>query len=256
MQTPTIFDFEGHAFAPQLDEVGEPWFPATETARILGYANPRDAILTHVESEDVAKRDSLTAGGVQQTNFINEFGLYALVLNSKLESAKKFKRWVTSEVLPSIRKHGAYVAPTDDVERLKRQREYTRKELARNESRINALELENSRLVVKVEVMEDDLQKAKVRIDEETRIADEATARLVSKEFEVFEPVTGFETEFPDGEIAPPRLRRIMLKVGLDSADAKYLHGIAKDLLKARRLRTIYVQVAEKLRAIQSETTT
>lgn len=88
----------------------EPWFVGKDVAEILGYSNPRDAISKHVDSEDknsVAIRDGITRGNPNQT-VINESGLYCLVLSSKLPSAKKFKRWVTSEVLPALRKTGQY----------------------------------------------------------------------------------------------------------------------------------------------------
>ena len=88
----------------------EPWFVGKDVAEILGYSNPRDAISKHVDSEDkntVAIRDGITRGNPNQT-VINESGLYSLVLSSKLPSAKKFKRWVTSEVLPALRKTGQY----------------------------------------------------------------------------------------------------------------------------------------------------
>lgn len=86
----------------------EPWFVAKDVTNILGYSNSRDAINKHVDDEDkgVAKCDTL--GGTQNLTTINESGLYSLVLSSKLPNAKQFKRWVTSEVLPSIRKYGAY----------------------------------------------------------------------------------------------------------------------------------------------------
>lgn len=86
----------------------EPMFVGKDVAEILGYSNPRDALAKHVDDEDkgVAKCDTL--GGVQDLTVINESGLYSLILSSKLPKAKKFKRWVTSEVLPSIRKHGVY----------------------------------------------------------------------------------------------------------------------------------------------------
>ncbi|MDU1264470.1 MAG: BRO family protein [Peptostreptococcus sp.] len=87
----------------------EPWFVGKDVASALGYSNYRDALNKHVESEDkgVAKCDTL--GGNQDMSVINESGLYSLIFGSKLESAKKFKKWVTSEVLPSIRKHGFYM---------------------------------------------------------------------------------------------------------------------------------------------------
>ncbi len=89
---------------------GEPWLVGKDVAEALGYSNPRDAVARHVDPEDkgVAKCDTL--GGGQSLTIINESGLYSLVLSSKLPGAKKFRRWVTSEVLPSIRKHGGYIA--------------------------------------------------------------------------------------------------------------------------------------------------
>ncbi len=88
---------------------GEPYLVGKDVAEILGYANPRKAIIDHVDKEDktdgVTIRDSI--GRKQNPVCINESGFYSLVLSSKLPNAKKFQRWVTSEVLPSIRKHGA-----------------------------------------------------------------------------------------------------------------------------------------------------
>ena len=92
---------------------GEPWFVGKDVAEVLGYRNPRDTVGKHVDEEDkvdgVAIRDSM--GREQYPVLINESGLYSLVLSSKLPSAKKFKRWITTEVIPSIRKHGAYMTP-------------------------------------------------------------------------------------------------------------------------------------------------
>lgn len=92
---------------------GAPFFVGKDVAVILGYSNPRDAICKHVDEEDkgVAKCDTL--GGVQDVVFINESGLYSLILRSKLSKARQFKRWITSEVLPAIRKHGIYA--TDEL---------------------------------------------------------------------------------------------------------------------------------------------
>lgn len=87
----------------------EPWFVGKDVATALGYAKPLNALSTHVEKDDSLKQgitDSL--GREQETIFINESGLYALIFGSKLDSAKRFKRWVTSEVLPVIRKTGSY----------------------------------------------------------------------------------------------------------------------------------------------------
>lgn len=102
------FYFNGDAVRTLLRD-NEPYFVGKDVAEILGYSNPRDALSKHVDSDDkgVAKCDTL--GGTQQTTIINESGLYSLILSSKLPDAKKFKHWVTSEVLPTIRKHGAYM---------------------------------------------------------------------------------------------------------------------------------------------------
>lgn len=88
----------------------EPWLVGKDVAETLGYSNTRKAIADHVDGEDKGVTKCDTPGGVQELTVINESGLYSLVLSSKLPSAKKFRRWVTSEVLPSIRKNGGYIA--------------------------------------------------------------------------------------------------------------------------------------------------
>lgn len=93
------------------DEAGEPLFCAADLCRALGYSNPRKAIADHVDEGDVTKRDTPTASGVQNMTFVNESGMYSLIFGSRLDSAKAFKRWVTSVVLPAIRKTGAYIGP-------------------------------------------------------------------------------------------------------------------------------------------------
>jgi prophage antirepressor-like protein len=87
-----------------------PWFVANDVATAMGYKNPRQAIASHVDKEDVQKLDTLTEGCKQKVSHINESGVYALVFGSKKPEAKAVKRWVTSEVLPSIRKTGSYTA--------------------------------------------------------------------------------------------------------------------------------------------------
>lgn len=90
---------------------GEPWFAAKDICVALGYTNSRKAIIDHVDSEDRGVTKCDTLGGAQDMTIVNESGLFALILSSKLPSAKKFKHWVTSTVLPAIRKHGAYMTP-------------------------------------------------------------------------------------------------------------------------------------------------
>lgn len=112
---------------PQFGEVravtidNEPWFVGKDVAKVLGYAKPENALATHVDEDDSLKQgitDSL--GRTQNTTIINESGLYSLVLSSKLPTAKAFRRWITSEVIPSIRKNGMYGADPEELERLRR----------------------------------------------------------------------------------------------------------------------------------------
>ena len=92
---------------------GQPYFVGKDVADILGYANTRKALIDHIDDEDKGVTKCDTLGGKQDLIIINESGLYSLILSSKMPNAKKFKRWVTSEVLPAIRKHGLYA--TDDL---------------------------------------------------------------------------------------------------------------------------------------------
>ena len=92
---------------------GQPYFVGKDVASTLGYANTRKALIDHVYEEDKGVTKCDTLGGKQDFIIINESGLYSLILSSKMPNAKKFKRWVTSEVLPAIRKHGLYA--TDDL---------------------------------------------------------------------------------------------------------------------------------------------
>lgn len=89
------------------------YFLANNVCNVLGYSNSRDAIRRHCDIEDVVKHDTPTNSGIQKMTYINESGLYSLILGSKLKQAKEFKKWVTSEVLPTIRKTGMYM--TDNV---------------------------------------------------------------------------------------------------------------------------------------------
>ena len=87
---------------------GEPWLVGKDVAEALGYSNPQKAVRDHVDTEDRGVNEMVTPGGKQNLTIINESGMYALIFGSKLPEAKKFKHWVTSEVLPSIRKTGGY----------------------------------------------------------------------------------------------------------------------------------------------------
>ena len=90
---------------------GEPWFVGKDIAIALGYSNTKDAVNRHVDNDDRGRSCFTTPSGTQELTVINESGLYSLILSSKLPTAKVFKRWVTSEVLPSIRKTGGYATP-------------------------------------------------------------------------------------------------------------------------------------------------
>lgn len=108
MNALTPFNFEGRPVRLALDDSGAPWFNAADLAAVLELGNARQALESHVDPEDVQKMDTLTAGGNQLQNHVNESGMYSLVLGSKKEAAKRFRRFVTSQVLPQIRRTGAY----------------------------------------------------------------------------------------------------------------------------------------------------
>jgi prophage antirepressor-like protein len=104
-----LFQFKTKTLTTHIDKNQVPWFNANEICEILGFKNARDAIANHVHEDDVAKRDTIDSmGRTQVSNFVNESGLYTLIFGSTKKEAKVFKRWVTSEVLPSIRKFGSY----------------------------------------------------------------------------------------------------------------------------------------------------
>lgn len=98
-----------------IEENGEPWFAGKDVAAALGYINTKDALSRHVDSDDKRGSRFPTPCGEQELTIINESGLYSLVLSSKLPTAKQFKRWVTSDVLPSIRKNGGYIAGQSEL---------------------------------------------------------------------------------------------------------------------------------------------
>lgn len=112
MSTIIPFQFETHALRVQVDDASQPWFNANDVCEALQLGNARQALESHVDADDVQKLDTIDSlGRTQRANHVNESGLYALILGSTKDAAKRFKRWVTSEVLPSIRKTGAYATP-------------------------------------------------------------------------------------------------------------------------------------------------
>lgn len=110
MSSLSVFSFENFAVRT-LGTPEAPLFVAIDVAKALGYSQPAKSVNDRVDPEDLIKVEIDTAGGKQTVNCVTESGLYALIFGSKLESAKRFKRWVTSEVLPAIRRTGRYGAP-------------------------------------------------------------------------------------------------------------------------------------------------
>lgn len=138
------FQFESHDVrAIAID--GEPWFVGKDVAEALGYGKGKsitNAVTNHVDDEDKGVTKIMTPGGRQKMVIINESGLYSLILSSKLDSAKKFKKWVTSEVLPSIRKNGGYIYGQENMS----EDELLSRALILANSRILSLESKNEQL--------------------------------------------------------------------------------------------------------------
>lgn len=135
-----------------IDQEGTPWFVGKDVAEVLGYSNARDALVKHVDEEDkqnILKSQNATLDIPNRgLTVINESGLYSLILSSKLPSAKQFKRWVTGEVLPAIRKHGAYMT-TEVIERTMNDPDYIIGIVqALKEERAQRLALEAERVIL------------------------------------------------------------------------------------------------------------
>lgn len=92
-----------------VEQGGNPWFVGKDVAEALGYKNPQRTVREYVDDEDKGVTEMVTPGGAQEILIINESGLYSLILSSKMPDAKKFKHWITAEVLPAIRKNGGYI---------------------------------------------------------------------------------------------------------------------------------------------------
>lgn len=138
-----IFKNEDFGEIRTIEIDGEPWFVGKDVATKLGYSNTRDAVSNHVFDEDKGVEKLDTPGGIQSLIIINESGLYSLVFNSRLESAKRFKHWVTSEVIPQIRKTGSYHIPKTYAEALRA--------LADETEKIEALKKQNQLMQPKAE---------------------------------------------------------------------------------------------------------
>ena len=110
-----IFESPEFGTIRSLELNGEPWFVGKDVAEVLGYKEPRSAISKKVDEDDRGVAKMETPSGIQEMTIINESGLYSLILSSKLPTAKAFKRWVTSEVLPAIRRTGGYIPTTQQM---------------------------------------------------------------------------------------------------------------------------------------------
>lgn len=178
---------------------GEPWFVGKDVAEALGYSNPRDALAKHVDDEDkntVAFRDG-TSGNPNVT-IINESGLYSLILSSKLPSAKRFKRWITSEVLPTLRKNGTYTlaAAEETAEEPKPKPGATRP--LTSDDYLKAADIisrcRNTRLAIAMDLLEKaglDLPKipvsTAVAMDEPSAFTTERTQAQMEREMQIME---------------------------------------------------------------------
>lgn len=138
-----IFNSEEFGDIRTVTIENEPWFVGKDVATALGYSNPQKAVRDHISEEDRGVNEMDTPSGRQNLAIINESGLYALIFGSKLESAKRFKHWVTSEVLPAIRKTGSYQMPMT------------------TDQKIQLLAQGNVELTEKIEKVNDDLQEFK-----------------------------------------------------------------------------------------------
>ena len=165
----------------------EPWFAGKDVATILGYTNPQKAIRDHVDSEDKTVNESFIVNGTKGT-LINESGLYSLVISSKLPSAKKFKHWVTSDILPSIRKHGAYVTP-QTMDEMIANPDFTIKlltALKEERERTKELETKNQDLMVENNIQAQQIAEMNPKVtyyDEVLSCVDAVPITLIAKDY-------------------------------------------------------------------------
>ena len=171
----------------------EPWFVGKDVASVLGYANTRKALADHIDDED--KLDGVTIrdpiGREQNPVIINESGLYSLILSSKLPTAKKFKHWVTSEVLPTIRKHGAYMTPETLQEAILNPDMMIQlcQQLKAEQDKNAALKVVNSRLTVDNQIMQPKADYFDELVERNLNTGIRETAKLLGigqKEFVAF----------------------------------------------------------------------
>ena len=148
--------FENPAFGQvrTIEIDNEPWFVGKDVAVALGYTNTAKAVRDHVDEEDKLTERIVLSGQNREVIFINESGLYSLILSSKLPTAKDFKRWITKEVIPSIRKTGGYQMPTTPEQRIAAALIDAQRILAEYEEKNQVLAMENSALAVDKAIMQ------------------------------------------------------------------------------------------------------
>ena len=152
MNTLQIFNNEEFGSIRTLTIDGELWFVGKDVALALGYTNPQKAVRDHVDKEDKGVNEMDTPSGIQKIVIINESGMYSLIFGSKLESAKRFKHWVTSEVLPALRKTGTYTMPKMENEEKTEQRDITRDDYIRAAAIVGSCK--NERLPIVLNLIE------------------------------------------------------------------------------------------------------
>lgn len=169
MNAVQIFNNPNFGQIRTLEVNNQPYFVGNDIALALGYAKPRNAILQHVDNEDALKRGIPdNQGFMQDTTLINESGVYSLVFGSKLPTAKAFKRWVTSEVLPAIRKTGGYISttPNDTPEEIMaRALTIAQATLAKREERLKQLEAETEQQQATIELQDKEIKEAAPKVN-------------------------------------------------------------------------------------------
>ena len=167
---------------------GEPWLVGKDVAEALGYTNPQKAVRDHVDEEDRTVNESFTVNGTPIT-LINESGLYSLVLSSKLPTARKFRRWVTSEVLPSIRRTGGYITGQKELspaELMAKALKVANDVLAERDARIAKLDAENVALLAENEAQRQviaDFEPVKQYVDTILQSKDAVTTTQIAADY-------------------------------------------------------------------------
>ena len=189
MNNLTIFESSEFGAIRTVELNGEPWLVGKDIAEALGYTNPRKALIDHVDDEDKGVTKCYTPGGDQDMTIINESGLYSLVLSSKLPTARKFRRWVTSEVLPSIRKTGGYIAGQNELspeELMAKALKVANDVLAARDARISELDSENVRLIAENEAQRQiiaDFEPVKQYVDTILQSKDAVTTTQIAADY-------------------------------------------------------------------------